>query len=885
MKKNYVLIIFILSSYLSQAQNPNDFIMTYEVNNDTGLYVQYPFHGDSFTIDLGDGNTLTEDDVNVSGIHHTYSAPGIYTITVNGSINRVNFANTGYYTNLKVKSIEQWGTAQWISMEESFKNCQNMVVNATDIPDLSLVTSTAEMFSDAHIFNSPIDNWDVSQVTLMNDMFYGAELFNQPLSSWDVSNVTNMQNMFGRADAFNQNIDNWDVSNVTNMGSMFGFFPEDTPMFNQPLNNWDVSSVTDMYWMFRNNESFNQPISNWDVSNVTEMGYMFRNASSYNQPMENWDVTNVNDMSGMFNGASAFNQPLNDWVFENTWSINEMFSEASSFNQPLDNWDISNVFSINGLFHHATAFNQDISSWDFNEQVDLNSPSFGNTFLSFTAMDTNNYDALLLNFAQSGLQNKTIIAEEVSYCDASVRSYLINEKGWNFVQDSLGLECDFYNLTGSVVYDYDSNGCDSNDLPVNNTLIKALNNDFDYGTAAVNGNYELQLTAGTYTLSLLNIPDYFDATPTITSIFLDETNTTETVDFCLTANQTISDINTTIIAINEARPGFEATYQLVIKNIGTEPIDNVITSLSFNDTKQTFVESSPNPSETTNSSLNFDLGTIQPFETRYINVTLQTFAPPTVEGDDILILEATTLVTNDATPNDNNYQLEQLVVNSFDPNDKQVMQGSEIFIDDVEEYLDYIIRFQNTGTASAINVRLVDVLDNNLDFSTLLPLSASDTYSLRITNENELEFDFENINLPAQTVSETESQGYVAFKIKPKANVELGDFIIGNAAIYFDFNTPIITNTVQTEIIETLSTNEFSVNTMKVFPNPTHKNLVINSSKETISIIEIHDISGKLLLSFNDINSLTKTINLSKLNQGLYMMRVNENQVYKIIKN
>jgi uncharacterized repeat protein (TIGR01451 family) len=213
------------------------------------------------------------------------------------------------------------------------------------------------------------------------------------------------------------------------------------------------------------------------------------------------------------------------------------------------------------------------------------------------------------------------------------------------------------------------------------------------------------------------------------------------------------------------------------------------------------------------------------------------------------------------------------------------MQGSEIFIDDVEEYLDYIIRFQNTGTASAINVRLVDVLDNNLDFSTLLPLSASDTYSLRITNENELEFDFENINLPAQTVSETESQGYVAFKIKPKANVELGDFIIGNAAIYFDFNPPIITNTVQTEIIETLSTNEFSVNTMKVFPNPTHKNLVINSSKETISIIEIHDISGKLLLSFNDINSLTKTINLSKLNQGLYMMRVNENQVYKIIKN
>src|SRR5690606_8312203 len=116
-----------------------------------------------------------------------------------------------------------------------------------------------------------------------------------------------------------------------------------------------------------------------------------------------------------------------------------------------------------------------------------------------------------------------------------------------------------------------------------------------------------------------------------------------------------------------------------------------------------------------------------------------------------------TPVANDFTPNDNTYTLAQLVVNSYDPNDKQVLQGEELHIDKAGEYLDYLIRFQNTGTASAINVRILDTLHPKLDWSTLVPISASHDYYVKIKDGNHVEFMFDNIHLPDSTSNEPAS--------------------------------------------------------------------------------------------------------------------------------
>ncbi|WP_298477555.1 BspA family leucine-rich repeat surface protein [uncultured Maribacter sp.] len=332
---------------------------------DTG----YPgYFAYDYSVDWGDDQF----DNNVTGeITHTYLSPGVYTIAIIGNYPKHHFGS-GRQDEVKLISIDQWGTQQWGSMRESFRDCENMEYNATDIPDLSIVTDMSRMFEDAELFDGNIDSWDVSNVSDMSEMFAEAAIFNQPLNSWNVSNVTDMSEMFERAELFNQPLDNWDVSNVTNMYRMFDglvFFMD----FNQPLNSWDVSNVTNMSFMFRRTEDFNQPLNNWDVSNVTNMSYMFSSTSSFNQDINVWDVNNVTDMSYMFNQASVFDSPIDTWDVSNVTTMRSMFQSSTAFNQPIDTWNVSNVTTMQSMFQSAESFNQPINSWNVSSVTNMES--------------------------------------------------------------------------------------------------------------------------------------------------------------------------------------------------------------------------------------------------------------------------------------------------------------------------------------------------------------------------------------------------------------------------------------------------------------------------------------------------------------------------------
>jgi uncharacterized repeat protein (TIGR01451 family) len=115
----------------------------------------------------------------------------------------------------------------------------------------------------------------------------------------------------------------------------------------------------------------------------------------------------------------------------------------------------------------------------------------------------------------------------------------------------------------------------------------------------------------------------------------------------------------------------------------------------------------------------------------------------------------------------------------------------------VGSFLDYIIRFENTGSAEAINITVQDTLDTEVyDISTFRLLDAS--HSLHVSQKgNAIEFIFNDINL---SHVDSLNDGYVAFKIKTLDNLEIGDSIKNKAAIYFDFNWPIITNEALTII-------------------------------------------------------------------------------------
>ncbi len=404
--KYFLLLCGILAISQTNAQKP--FITTWNTMNigvTDNTHIIFYATGDNFQVSWINMNDAS-DTGNVAGINgaNTISFPvaGIYKVYIapgNGSFSAITLSKDytlNHDDGNKLLSIEQWGDIDWSTFNTAFANCQNMVMNAPDKPnlsnvtdmsaafflcrslttnaamsnwDVSNVTNMSSMFSAAIGFNQPIGNWDVSNVTTMNRMFASAISFNQPIDNWDVGNVTDMLGMFYYAGSFNQPIGSWNVSNVTIMSQMFG----QAGSFNQPIGNWNVGSVTTMAEMFSQASSFNQPIGNWNVSNVTNMIDMFNSVSNFDQSIGNWNVSNVVNMAGMFASASSFNQPIGNWDVGNVTDMRDMFGEASSFNQPISNWNVSNVVNMAAMFESASSFNQPIGNWTLSNATNMNS--------------------------------------------------------------------------------------------------------------------------------------------------------------------------------------------------------------------------------------------------------------------------------------------------------------------------------------------------------------------------------------------------------------------------------------------------------------------------------------------------------------------------------
>ncbi len=178
-------------------------------------------------------------------------------------------------------------------------------------------------------------------------------------------------------------------------------------------------------------------------------------------------------------------------------------------------------------------------------------------------------------------------------------------------------------------------------------------------------------------------------------------------------------------------------------------------------------------------------------------------------GDSVCFTGHTTPEANDINISNNLKTYCFPVVNSYDPNDKQVYpQGicDDKFTKRSDLPLTYTIRFQNTGNAPALNVNIVDSLSNLLDRSSLRVVGSSHPMVVDTTanNNNNINFVFNNINLPDSTSSPELSQGYVIFELDEIAAHTDTSRIENKSYIYFDTNAPIITNTVKNTILDVL---------------------------------------------------------------------------------
>jgi hypothetical protein len=282
----------------------------------------------------------------------------------------------------------------------------------------------------------------------------------------------------------------------------------------------------------------------------------------------------------------------------------------------------------------------------------------------------------------------------------------------------------------------------------------------------------------------------------------------------------IKDLEATL-AGTAVRPGFITNIGVTANNIGTVNQSNITVKLK-KPAGYNVLATSTAPTSTLNDTLFWKNVSIDFLKSQSFYVELQV-PVSAVLGTEIVYEAWVNGTQGDTTPIDNYAKWTETVRGSFDPNDKLVSKTTLPPAYDVEkDRLIYTIRFQNTGTDTAFYVRVKDEMPANLNLSTLRVINASHAYQLIVREKNIVEFAFPNINLPDKTTNEPKSHGFVQFSIQPKAGLPINTKIENNAAIYFDYNAPIITNFATTEVKLTTGLASNKNLDFKLYPNPTN---------------------------------------------------------------
>lgn len=239
-------------------------------------------------------------------------------------------------------------------------------------------------------------------------------------------------------------------------------------------------------------------------------------------------------------------------------------------------------------------------------------------------------------------------------------------------------------------------------------------------------------------------------------------------------------------------------------------------------------------------------------------------------GNSICITANITPTIGDNNITNNTYQDCYSVINSYDPNIKEVypINVSPGFND----WLTYTIHFQNTGNAPAINIRLNDTLDNMLDLETFQVINYSH-YNQTNLKGNVLNVGFPNIQLSDSSSNPIGSIGFIEYRIKPKANWVAPYQIKNTAYIYFDYNSPIVTNTTYNSIITDVGIIEFYENPVSIYPNPTNGTFNVKIKTKENHCIQLFDITGNLVLT-QTLENGNGDIDASHLASGIYNIQI-----------
>lgn len=281
-----------------------------------------------------------------------------------------------------------------------------------------------------------------------------------------------------------------------------------------------------------------------------------------------------------------------------------------------------------------------------------------------------------------------------------------------------------------------------------------------------------------------------------------------TPDFGLAPRSDFYDLKTKVYS-GAVRCGFEVPFWVVATNTGCVDLTDITVDFRL-DEEADFVNGDIPPDEIMAAQLRWNNVTLAAGES-WRNRILITMPDETRAGRIIPFTLAANGLTHQGSMISDTFTYQQTLRCAIDPNDKLVTpsrpEETNSNYTQIDETLTYTIRFQNTGNDTAINVRLEDQLAADLDLNTFKPVAASHDFRVELGETGRLKVYFDDIFLPDSNVNETASHGFFAFDIALKEE-SLNTAVENTAGIFFDFNAPVITNTVSSSIVEFLDEDQ-----------------------------------------------------------------------------
>lgn len=802
-------------------------------------------------------------------------------------------------------------------------NCENNLIQSLDASNLTALKSIK-------CGNNKLTNLNVSGNPILEGIYCNSNL----ITNLDVSSLPNLITL---------NCNNNLITTLNTLGCnrLFDIYCDDNRLSNISLNhlpkleyflcsnnnltNIDVNSVTTLKTLTLNNNQ----LTSLNVSNLVNLINLSCNINQITT-LEVNNLTNLVFLSFSNNQVSKISLSSLAYLQTLNCASNNIDSLKLTFQTKLVTLTCSNnrIKTLNlrnqKMLQYLYCNNNELTDLDATSLINLK--EINCTYNQLTKLNISNINDL--QKLQAGNNNRLVsiyMKNGIKSASAITQYYIFNNNPslrficadtsdldaikqklalYNYkttIANTLCNACDdgtHYTLSGGAKLDLNNNGCTPSDLTIPNYKLKIKNaTDSGIAFADANGNFSMVLDSGNYIISpqLVGNDNLFILTPLTTSITLPVDSIIS--QFCAVPNGIHHNVTISLVPVRAPRPGFsDARYKLVLSNKGNM-VENGKMTFNYDENRQDFVSASKTPSKIESGKLTFNFVDLYPYQTSEVMLTMRTNSPsenPAVNRGDILTFSAQAELTNggvDEVPINNWIIIKQPVVGSCDPNDKVCVEGEVVTPDIIGNYVNYVIRFENIGSENAEFVVITDFIDlAKFDINTLEINSTSHLCNTVINNGNKVQFIFDNINLGT---TDPEKYGYVAFKIKTKSNLVVGDSLKNTADIFFDYNLPVKTNTAGT-LIDNIILGIKNINSkdgvLDVYPNPSTGNFTINFEAKGIFPlnVKIVDLKGSTVFEKN-VNHAEKSnivVDANNLPNGVYLINMNsekENWIQKLM--